>query len=77
MQLDGMCRLKYASTTGFPFLTPLSVLTELNLASNEFPSLANSLFTSTPHLSVLDLSGCKIRNITTFAFQVPISFIIN
>ena len=76
MQLNGMCRLNYASTTGFPaFLTPLSALAELNLASNELPWLADRLFTSTPHLSVLDLSGCNIRNISTFAFQVPISFI--
>ena len=71
-----MCRLNYAS--GFPaFLTPLSVLTKLNLTSNEFPSLVDSLFTSTPHLSVLDLSGCKILNISTFAFQVLISLYIN
>ena len=71
-----MCRLSYAS--GFPaFLTPLSVLTKLNLTSNEFPSLVDSLFTSTPHLSVLDLSGCKILNISTFAFQVLISLYIN
>ena len=67
-----MCRLNYAS--GFPaFLTPLSVLTKLNLTSNDFASLSDGLFTSTPHLSVLDLSGCKIRNISTFAFQVLIS----
>jgi len=63
-------RLNYASATGFPaFLTPLSSLAELNLASNELPWLADRLFTSTPHLSVLDLSGCNIRNISTFAFQ--------
>ena len=39
--------------------------------------LPTNISDEVPHLSVLDLSGCKIRNITTFAFQVPISFIIN
>ena len=73
-----MCILEYKSTTNFPvFLTPLSVLIKLNLASNKFPSLGDSLFTSTPHLSVLDLSGCEILNINTFAFQVIISLYIN
>ena len=64
-------RLNYASATGFAaFLTPVGALAELNLASNELPWLADRLFTATPHLSVLDLSGCNIRNISTFAFQV-------
>jgi len=63
-------RINYASPTGFPtFLSPIGALAELNLASNELPWLADRLFTALPQLSILDLSGCNIRNISTFAFQ--------
>ena len=71
-------RINYASPTGFPtFLSPIGALAELNLASNELPWLADRLFTALPQLSILDLSGCNIRNISTFAFQVPTTSFID
>ena len=63
-------KLSYNAPPNFPaFLGPLRPLAELSLAGNDLPWLADGLFTATPELSQLDLSGCGIRNVSADAFR--------
>ena len=62
--------LGYNSPPSFPaFLSPLAQLAELSLAENELPWLVDGLFSSVPELSQLDVSGCRVRNVSSLAFS--------